>query len=153
MQLDDIFWQMEPYVSFKAGEFIFKEGEPGDFMYVLIEGQVEVRIKENEIGIFEPLEVFGEMALIDSQPRSATIAARTDCKLIRVNQSRFKMFVQKSPQFGVEVMRTMVERIRWMNSQLQAEAAAAAAAAAATAANAEQSASAEPQPATEQPAV
>lgn len=126
MQVDDIFWQMEPYVAFKTGQIIFKEGDPGDFMYVLIEGQVEVKIKQDEIGIFEPIEVFGEMALIDAQPRSATITARTDCKLVRVNQSRFKMLVQKSPQFGVEVMRTMVERIRWMNSQLQAQAAASA---------------------------
>lgn len=120
MQTDDIFWQMEPYVSFKAGDIIFKEGDPGDFMYVLIEGQVEVKIKHDEIGIFEPIEVFGEMALIDAQPRSATVVARTDCKLVRVNQSRFKMLVHKSPQFGVNVMRTMVERIRWMNSQIAA---------------------------------
>jgi CRP/FNR family transcriptional regulator, cyclic AMP receptor protein len=123
MQLDEVFWHLEPYVAFTTGQIIFKEGDAGDFMYVLIEGQVEVKIKHNEIGIFEPIEVFGEMALIDAQPRSATIIARSDCKLIRVNQSRFKMFVQKSPQFGVEVMRTMVERIRWMNAEMAKDAA------------------------------
>jgi CRP/FNR family transcriptional regulator, cyclic AMP receptor protein len=117
LQLQEIFRNLDSYVPFKPGQIIFKEGEFGDIMYVLMEGHVDVLVGDNVIGTFEPVEIFGEMAVIDAGPRSATVRAKTDCKLISINQKRFVFLVQQKPQFAIHIMRILVERIRWMDAQ------------------------------------
>lgn len=117
LQLQEIFRNLDAYVPFKPGQVIFKEGDFGDVMYVLMEGLVDVVVKEKVVGTFEPIEILGEMAVIDAGPRSATVVAKSDCKLIGVNQKRFQFLVQQKPQFALHIMRILVERIRWMDSQ------------------------------------
>ena len=114
--LQDIFRSPNLFLPFKAGQTIFKEGEMGDVMYVLMEGEIEVQIHGKVVGTFQPIEVVGEMAVIDPQPRSATVLAKTDCKLAPINQKRFEFLVQQKPQFAIYIMRIPVERIRWMDS-------------------------------------
>jgi CRP/FNR family transcriptional regulator, cyclic AMP receptor protein len=121
MRLEDIFRSSEPTTSFKAGHVIFKEGEPGDFMYVLVEGQVEVVVRDVVVGAFEPVEVFGEMAVIDPKPRSASVVAKTNCRLIAINQKRFMFLIQQKPQFAIDLMKILVERIRWMDTRSKAQ--------------------------------
>jgi len=119
MRLNDLLPISESYLVFKAGQTLFKEGDPGDFMFVLYEGMVEVRVQQKVIGVFEPIEIFGEMAAIDPQPRSATIVAQTDCRVARINQGRFLMLIQKKPEFALHIMQMLVERMRWMDSVAQ----------------------------------
>jgi CRP/FNR family transcriptional regulator, cyclic AMP receptor protein len=114
--LQEIFRSPDLYVPFKAGQAIFKEGEQGDVMYVLMEGEVEVKVHDKSIGTFLPIEVFGEMAVIDPHPRSATVIAKTDCRLAPINQKRFLFLIQQKPQFAIYIMKILVERIRWMDS-------------------------------------
>lgn len=121
MRLDDIVRSSEPVRTFKAGETIFKEGEMGDFMYILVEGQVEVIVKGVAVGVFEPVEVFGEMAVIDPKPRSATVVAKSNCRLIAINQKRFMFLIQQKPQFAIDLMSILVERIRWMDAQAKSK--------------------------------
>jgi CRP/FNR family cyclic AMP-dependent transcriptional regulator len=116
MRLDTLFPSSEPYISFKAGQTIFKEGDPGDFMYVLVEGIVEVHVKEKVVGAFEPVESFGEMAVIDPGPRSATVVAKGNCRVARINQARFLVLVRNRPEFALHIMQMLVERMRWMDS-------------------------------------
>lgn len=85
-------------------------------MYVLVEGVVEVVVGFKVVGAFQPIEIFGEMAVIDAGPRSATVRAKTYCKLAPVNQKRFIFLIQQKPQLALHVMKMLVERIRWMNS-------------------------------------
>ena len=122
IDLKEVFRASELQTPFRAGEVIFREGDPGDFMYVLMDGEVEVQIAQRVVGAFAAVEVFGEMALLDTQPRSATVVARTDCKLITITQQRFKTLIQKNPDFGIYIMQILVERIRWMNTAAKAKA-------------------------------
>lgn len=112
----DIFKSPELLVPFKPGQTIFKEGEDGDTMFVLVEGVVEVLVGYKVVGAFEPVEIFGEMSVIDAGPRSATVRAKSYCKLAPVNQKRFLFLIQQKPQLALHIMKMLVERIRWMNS-------------------------------------
>lgn len=99
-------------LTIPAGETIFQEGDPGDAMYVVLGGTVDIIHKGAVIESIQDGNIFGEMALIDSEPRSASAVARTDVQTARVNQQRFEFLVQYSPFFAIEVMRTMAKRIR-----------------------------------------
>ena len=95
---------------------IFAEGQPGDVMYVVKDGEVDVLIHNQVVETIGPGDVLGEMALIDQQPRSATAVARTDCQLVSINEARFKYLVQQTPYFAIEVMRVMARRLRHMDA-------------------------------------
>ena len=116
MKLPDILWKPEFCVQFQAGQTILKEGEVGNTLMVLLEGQIEVQVRGKMVGTFEPIEIFGEMAVIDSQPRSATVIAKKNSRLARIDQTRFKALIQNKPDFAIDVMRGLVERMRWMDS-------------------------------------
>ena len=110
-----LFRHAREFDSFTAGDQIFAEGQPGDVMYVVHEGDVEVIVNNTVVEIVGPGGIVGEMALIDKNPRSATAVAKTDCKLVRVDAERFKYLVQQSPYFALEVMRVMAGRLRHMD--------------------------------------
>ena len=112
----ELFRSPNQYVPFKAGQAVFTEGEQGDVMYVLMEGELEVQVHNKVVGAFGPVEVFGEMAVIDTQPRSATVVAKTDCMLAPINQKRFLFLIQQKPEFAIYIMKILVERIRWMDA-------------------------------------
>ena len=111
----DLFCNETEFKEFKAGELIFEEGEPGDCMYVVKEGAVDIRVGDEKFVVAEPGELVGEMALIDSSSRSATAIARTNCKLIEINEKRFAFLIQQTPFFAIHVMKVLVERLRKMN--------------------------------------
>src|SRR5262245_50352057 len=103
---------------FGAGDTIFREGDPGEAMYVVVEGTVEVsthsgRLKE----VVGPGDVIGEMALIDQGPRAASAVAKTDCQLARIPEKRFLFMVRETPYFALQIMRIMAERLRRMVGQ------------------------------------
>jgi CRP/FNR family transcriptional regulator, cyclic AMP receptor protein len=98
--------------SFSEGQIIFNEGDTGKLMYLVKTGEVEISKKGRQIDHVSPGGVFGEMALIDSSPRSATAQAKTDCQLIPVDEFRFLFLVQHAPYFSLQVMGVLAERIR-----------------------------------------
>ncbi|HYT59202.1 MAG TPA: cyclic nucleotide-binding domain-containing protein [Haliangiales bacterium] len=112
MQLSHLFRNTEYFIPFKAGDTIFKEGEPGDQMYVVLEGEVDVVVHDKVVETVRMDSFLGEMALIDARPRSATAVARTDCRLAPINQNRFKFLVQQTPHFALHLMQGMAERLR-----------------------------------------
>jgi CRP/FNR family transcriptional regulator, cyclic AMP receptor protein len=99
-------------MSFQQDQHIFEEGETGKLMYLVKSGEVEIVKKGKVIDHVNPGGVFGEMALIDSSPRSATARAKTDCELIPVDEYRFLFLVQHAPYFSLQVMGVLAERIR-----------------------------------------
>jgi CRP-like cAMP-binding protein len=105
--------------TLSAGETIFKKGDRGDFMYGVIEGQVEIINDGRTIALVEKDDVFGEMALIDKSPRSATAIAKTDCKLAVVNEHHFLFLIQETPTFALQVMSVMADRIRRLNGVIE----------------------------------
>jgi CRP-like cAMP-binding protein len=96
-----------------AGDIIFREGEIGDFMYVIVEGEVDIEL--NGV-LIEPLttgDIFGEMALVErTKPRSATAVAKTDCRLAKLSEHTFTFLVQETPTFALQILQIMSERIR-----------------------------------------
>ena len=96
----------------EAGSVIFRSGDPGDSMYVVIEGEVTIR---SDAGSFGPLgrgELFGEMSLIDDMPRSADAVAETYCVLAPVDERPVLYLVHEVPMFALHVMGVMAERLR-----------------------------------------
>jgi len=105
--------------TFHAGDVIFREGETGRIMYVIKAGTVELRIMDRPVETLEANEILGEMALLDSETRSATAVAVTDCQLVPINSEKFLYLVRETPYFAVEVMQIMAGRLRRMNRETQ----------------------------------
>ncbi len=100
-----------------TGTDIFKEGDSGDKMYVVKEGEVELSVNGKIIASVVKGGIFGEMALIDNKPRSATARAKTDCELGSIDEMRFLELVHQKPSFALEVMKVLVERLRLMDTR------------------------------------
>jgi CRP-like cAMP-binding protein len=105
-------------IAFRANEAIFKEGEPGTHMYAVIEGKIDLYVGSNLMETVEAGGIFGEMALIDARPRSATARARSNSRLIPIDEDRFKFMIAQTPNFGLQVMRELARRLRVMNRLL-----------------------------------
>jgi CRP-like cAMP-binding protein len=107
-----LFRNSEDALAFEASQVIFEKGQPGDVMYAVLEGEVEIVLDGKVIDSAGPGGIIGEMALIDSSPRSATARAKTACRLVPVGEKRFTFLVQQTPFFSLQVMRIMAERLR-----------------------------------------
>jgi CRP-like cAMP-binding protein len=100
-----------------AGEVIFRAFDMGSEMYVVLEGEVELAIGPNKVETVGPGQPFGEMALIDQAPRTATATAKTACKLAVIPERRFLFLVQTAPHFALHIMKVMADRLRRMNER------------------------------------
>ena len=103
--------------KFAAGEMIFGQGDLGDCMYFILSGSVAIRLNGVLLEELGEDQFFGEMALIDRQPRSADAVALTDCELEVVDERRFIFRVQEAPFFAIKVMRVMADRLRTANAR------------------------------------
>lgn len=102
---------------FQKGDIVFPEGDPGDEMFVVADGQVEiVKISgdsERIVAILGKGEIFGEMSMLESTPRMATARAASDgTKLIAIDQSKFIYLVSQQPVFALTVMQALCQRLR-----------------------------------------
>jgi len=107
-----------------AGEEIFAEGSAGGLMYVILEGEVEI-LKAAQAGSAKVLstlgkgEFFGEMALLDDRPRSASAVAKTDSRLLAMNESVLDAYILTSPEFAAKMIRNLVQRLRGANKLIE----------------------------------
>jgi CRP/FNR family cyclic AMP-dependent transcriptional regulator len=99
-----------------AGTVVFAAGEPGGEFFIIESGTVSVRLGERTIETLGRGEIFGEMALVDAKPRSATIVAETDCVLVPISEKQFVLMVREAPYFALSVMRVLAQRLRAANS-------------------------------------
>ncbi len=112
MTIRGVFKNAKSIRDVPAGEVIFEEGAAGAEMFGIIEGQVEVRTPGGGVRIMGPEETFGEMAIIDSSPRSATVVAVVDTKLAVIDKSTFLFLVHETPTFALQVMGSIADRLR-----------------------------------------
>ena len=103
-------------VRFQEGAKIMKEGSPGTSMYVVLEGEVAVAIGRKIVEKLERGGVFGEMALVDQSPRTASAVARADCALLAINRDALIKLTKSDPEIGMAMMRSVASRLRYMNS-------------------------------------
>ena len=104
--------------TYRAGDPIFRAGDPADHMYLVDSGTVSLRVGEHVVETVGPSGLFGEMAVVDRRPRSASAIAESDCALITFDKRRFWFLVQETPFFAEIVKRAMASRIRTMNKAL-----------------------------------
>jgi CRP-like cAMP-binding protein len=100
---------------FKAGTTIFREGEEAHELFVIKSGEVRIQIGNRTVSELSADHIFGEMALIDNQPRSASAIAVTDVELVPVSEKQFLFLVGQTPYFALKVMRVLAERLRATN--------------------------------------
>jgi CRP-like cAMP-binding protein len=104
--------------SIVAGTTIFAVGAAPDCMYSIIEGQVDLLVNGKLVETVSPGGIFGEMALIDNDNRTATAVAKTDLKVVSIDQSEFLRLVQQTPSFALHVMRALTDRLRRMDERV-----------------------------------
>ena len=103
---------------YAAGDTIFSAGDEGKFMYVIQAGEVEVDAHDRVIDRLGPGQIFGETALIDHSPRTATVRAISECRVVPLDEQRFMNHVHRTPFFAIQVMRIMNERLRQRMSDI-----------------------------------
>jgi CRP-like cAMP-binding protein len=118
MNLLEIFQDTKDHVEFPAGTVLFKEGDLGDYMYVVIEGEVELSLHGVPIYTAIAGDIVGEMALLDSHERSATASAKTDCHLAPIDVHWFKLLTKHTPDFALHVMNILADRLRLANESV-----------------------------------
>jgi CRP-like cAMP-binding protein len=103
-------------VRYAAGKVIMQEGQAGVLMYVVLEGNVEIAIRNSMVGRIGPGGMFGEMALITRGERVASAIAQTDCVLLAINRNVFLDLVGANPRFAVSLLGAVGNRARFMAS-------------------------------------
>jgi CRP-like cAMP-binding protein len=104
-----------PTRDFAEGQTIFREGDRGDEFFVVVRGEVEIRSGNRHLETLGQNSIFGEMALIDDSPRSATVVALTDVTLAPIKEKHFLFLVRHTPFFALRVMRVLALRLRAQN--------------------------------------
>ncbi|MDP1676508.1 MAG: DUF1003 domain-containing protein [Bacteroidota bacterium] len=111
-------WKMK---SLKAGEVLFRKGEPGSSMYVIEEGEVEILlpvdppVNEVQLSILKEGEFFGELSLFADTPRTATTRAIADTTLVEMQRGDFITFVMERPSIGISMLAEMAKRLQLTN--------------------------------------
>jgi CRP-like cAMP-binding protein len=107
---------------FSPGDVIFHEGDLGTEMYIVHEGQVEILRLAGEgsqrLALLEKGDFFGEMAVLDDLPRSATAVAVSDAQLVEINGSTFDEMLRANPEIAIRIMRKLSLRVRQADEQL-----------------------------------
>ena len=98
--------------TFGPGEAIFEKGDEGSELFVIKQGQIELRLGDRLLRTIETGDIFGEMALVDGSPRSATAVAISAVEVVPVSEKKFVYLVGETPYFALNVMRVMAQRLR-----------------------------------------
>lgn len=103
-----------------AGEKVFQAGQPGNCMYAVKAGTLQVRIGRTVVETLEPGDVFGEMALLnENELRTATVEAASDGELAVIDGESFKAMVKSDPEFAIDMMRILAARLMEMNKRVR----------------------------------
>ncbi len=100
-----------------AGEEIVHEGDPSTHFYVLLAGRVAVSMRSPDgrdmvIRLIEPGENFGEIAVLDGQPRTASARAQVACELISMSRSEFEGYIKRTPEIALRLLQRMAQQLR-----------------------------------------
>jgi len=102
--------------TFQAGESIFREGDAGRDMFIIKAGEVEitrtVQGKDQRLAVLEEGDFFGEMSILEEEPRMASARAKTDCALLRIDNSTFDQMVRQNPEIPIRMLRKFSRRLR-----------------------------------------
>ncbi|HUL37368.1 MAG TPA: SLC13 family permease [Thermodesulfobacteriota bacterium] len=110
--------------SYKPGEILFKQGDPGDSLFIITDGKARVFLQTHEKGgeeitVFGPKECFGEMALLTGEPRSASIQAVTDLSVFKLSRERFDNLLRKHHSLAIYFAGVLARRLASANRDLR----------------------------------
>lgn len=108
---------------YPAGQIIFHRGDPGGLLYIIVEGKVKITHstadgQEVMLAILGADDFFGELALLDDAPRSATAEVIETAETLTLHRGEFVRFLEGNPRFAYHVMHTLAKRIRHLNDQI-----------------------------------
>jgi CRP-like cAMP-binding protein len=104
-------------VGIKAGKVLVEEGKPGHEFFLILDGKATVLRGKKKVATLGPGQYFGEMALLDRGPRSATVVAETDMDLLVLGQREFSGVVDEVPALAHKLLATMAQRLRESDSR------------------------------------
>jgi CRP/FNR family cyclic AMP-dependent transcriptional regulator len=108
--------------EYGAGEVVCCQGDPGDWMFVVQAGEMEVLRTEGgvevPVGVLSPGDVFGEMAIFEKQPRSATVRTKGEARVLTLDKRAFLRHVHEDPSMAFRILQKMSSRIRGLNEEL-----------------------------------
>ncbi|WTW95835.1 Crp/Fnr family transcriptional regulator [Streptomycetaceae bacterium NBC_01309] len=110
-------------VGLERGDSLFHEGDPGDRLYVVIEGKIKLHRssndgRENMLAVLGPSEMFGELSLFDPGPRTATATALTDVRLLGLGHQDLQPWLNGRPKVALSLLRAIARRLRRTNESL-----------------------------------
>ena len=101
----------------EQGTVLFKEGDTGDCMYIIYKGQVKIHKGSTTLAILKEKEVFGELSLLDSETRSASATANSDCFLFKIDQEPFYELMETRPEVAKGFIKILCHRLRAQNEK------------------------------------
>ncbi len=119
INFSEIIQSCDKVVDHAGGATIFAMGEPGEVMYLVLQGEIEIRVGDRVFDTARAGDTFGEMAVLDDTVRSASAIAASDCRIAVIDKPRLLEIVRQHPLFSVELMKCMVRRLRLMNHLAQ----------------------------------
>jgi len=103
---------MATEIRLEAGQCLFQQGDPGTAMYVVASGQLEVAVAGERVNVVGDREVVGEMAVLDPEPRSATVVALTDCVLLRITSEDLDLLLSEDVEVARGIIQILCQRLR-----------------------------------------
>ena len=104
-------------MQYEQGTEIFKEGETGDCMYIIQQGNIKIHKGNTTLAILKEKEVFGELSLLDADSRAASATAETDCILYKIDQEPFYELMDERPEVAKGFIKILCQRLRTMNEK------------------------------------
>ncbi|MEL6228633.1 MAG: cyclic nucleotide-binding domain-containing protein [Cyanobacteria bacterium J06627_3] len=104
-------------LSFPANHPIFREGEEGRSLYIVVSGRVRVHLRSQELTTLEKGTCFGEMSLFDAEPRSASVTTINPCDCLVLTQQQLYEAIDETPDIAVNIIRLLSRRIREINKE------------------------------------
>jgi CRP/FNR family cyclic AMP-dependent transcriptional regulator len=110
--------------TLKRGATIFSRGDPGNSMIAVISGTVKISVSSAEgrsaiLNLIGPGEIFGEMSVLDGQPRSADATANSSCEIFVIDRREFLPFVRSHPALAMKFIELLCTRLRWTSDQVE----------------------------------
>jgi CRP-like cAMP-binding protein len=105
-------------LHFPANHTIFRQGEEGRSLYIIVSGRVRVHIGDKQLAEVDQGKYFGEMAVFDTQPRSASVTTIEPCEFLELTQEQLYDAIEETPEIAVNIIRELSRLIRHLNDNV-----------------------------------
>jgi CRP/FNR family transcriptional regulator, cyclic AMP receptor protein len=106
-------------LSYPANYTIFQQGQEGRSLYILVSGRVKVHIGDTKLAEVDKGKYFGEMAVFDTQPRSASITTLESCECLELTQEQLYDAIEETPEIAVNIIRELSRLVRKLNENIR----------------------------------